>query len=147
MSGRGNSVPAPPVFLFDGHCLLCSRGVQYVLKHDRTETVRFVAIQSGEGQDLARAHGIDPDNPKSFVWVQHGAARTASTAALDLLAFTGGPLRGLGAFRIVPRPVRDFLYARIANNRYRLFGRSDHCLLPSPETRKRFVLPEDMSAG
>jgi predicted DCC family thiol-disulfide oxidoreductase YuxK len=45
----------------------------------------------------------------------------------------------LRALRIVPRPVADFVYDRVANNRYRIWGRADACLLPPPEVRARFL--------
>lgn len=143
MWGCGRLLPDAPVYLFDGHCVLCSRGVRYVLDNDATGTIRFVTIQSAEGRALAVTHGIDPDRPKSFVWVQDGRASSFSTGALNLLAFVGGPLSWMKVFRFVPGPVRDFVYARIANNRYRLFGQTKECFLPDPGTRKRFVLPGD----
>jgi predicted DCC family thiol-disulfide oxidoreductase YuxK len=114
-----------------------------VLENDATGTIRFVTIQSDEGRAIAQANGIDPDRPRSFVWMHEGKATTSSTAALNLLAFVGGPLKWMQVFGLLPKPVRDFFYARIANNRYRLFGQTRECILPDPETRKRFVLPGD----
>ncbi len=43
------------------------------------------------------------------------------------------------AGRIVPRRIRDWLYDRIARNRYRLFGKRATCLVPSPEVAARFM--------
>ena len=40
---------------------------------------------------------------------------------------------------VLPKRVRDFFYDRIARNRYRLFGRRDACLVPTPEIRSRFI--------
>jgi predicted DCC family thiol-disulfide oxidoreductase YuxK len=45
----------------------------------------------------------------------------------------------LAAGRVIPRPVRDWLYDRIARNRYRLFGRRDSCLVPSADIADRFL--------
>ena len=46
--------------------------------------------------------------------------------------------------RAIPRPIRDFLYDRVARNRYSLFGKRDACLVPTPDVRSRFIseLPE-----
>ena len=41
--------------------------------------------------------------------------------------------------RIVPRPLRDWLYDRIALNRYRLFGRRQTCFVPTDEIADRFL--------
>lgn len=47
--------------------------------------------------------------------------------------------RWIGALRIVPRPLRGRFYGRIARNRYRLFGRSELCMVPTPELSARFL--------
>jgi predicted DCC family thiol-disulfide oxidoreductase YuxK len=39
--------------------------------------------------------------------------------------------------------VRDFLYDRVARDRYRLFGRTESCLVPSPDVARRFLSGED----
>ena len=42
-------------------------------------------------------------------------------------------------FRAVPRLVRDGLYDMVARIRYRLFGRTETCLLPTPELTWHFL--------
>jgi predicted DCC family thiol-disulfide oxidoreductase YuxK len=39
----------------------------------------------------------------------------------------------------IPRVARDPLYRFVARHRYRLFGRSDQCFVPSEEQRARFM--------
>ena len=129
-----------PIFLFDGHCVLCSRGVQYVLRHEREPDIRFVAILSAEGRDLAEAHGIDPENPESFLFIKDGTAHAASSGVITLGRHVGGfsSLAIIG--KLIPRPLRDWLYYAVAKRRYRVFGRTEVCYLPTPENRHRFVL-------
>jgi predicted DCC family thiol-disulfide oxidoreductase YuxK len=50
--------------------------------------------------------------------------------------------RWVRVFSVPPRPVRDWLYDRVARNRYRLFGRTETCMVPTPELMRRFVLEE-----
>jgi len=64
---------------------------------------------------------------------------------LALVQHLNGPARLATIGRVVPRIVRDWLYDRIAGNRYRLFGRSETCLRPDAATRGRFVLPEELA--
>jgi predicted DCC family thiol-disulfide oxidoreductase YuxK len=45
-------------------------------------------------------------------------------------------------FSLLLRPVRDWLYDRIAQNRYRLFGRTESCMAPSPDLLRRFIFEE-----
>ena len=56
--------------LFDGVCVLCSRGCRFVSKRDRRGYFRFVPIQLAEGRPLAERFGIDPDRPDSFALVR-----------------------------------------------------------------------------
>ena len=136
-----------PVYVFDGHCILCSRAVQYVLKHERSPDMRFVAIQSTEGREVAKNNQVDPDDPSTFLLVINDRVLKSSDALVALIRYAGGPARALLPFRFLPRRVRDWLYARIAKNRYRIFGETDTCFVPDPETRARFVLPEPERAG
>ncbi|WP_026941720.1 thiol-disulfide oxidoreductase DCC family protein [Hellea balneolensis] len=129
-----------PIFLFDGHCVLCSRGVHYVLRYEASPDTRFVAILSGEGRKLAALHNINPENPKSFLWIENGQALAASEGVLALLRHVGGPAKFFRLGRIIPRPIRDWLYYTVAKNRYKVFGRTESCYVPTPENRDRFVL-------
>lgn len=128
------------IWLFDSHCVLCSRGVQYTLRHEKAATIRFVAIQSDEGRALVQSHDIDPDDPSTFLFIEDGVALCASDAVIALAQH----LKGLGWIarlcRIIPKRLRDAAYQLIARNRYALFGRADQCIIPTAEQRHRFVL-------
>jgi predicted DCC family thiol-disulfide oxidoreductase YuxK len=131
-----------PVWLFDSACVLCSGGVRYTLRHERAPLIRFVAIQSGAGRAIARQHGIDPENPDSFLFIDGGQALKKSDGVLALISYLDGPARLLLAGRVLPRLLRDWFYDRMARNRYRLFGKMQTCMVPDPATRQRFVLPD-----
>lgn len=131
-------------YIYDGECVLCSRAVRYVLRHDRSEPpVRFVAIKSAEGRKIAAANSVDPDDPHTFIFVEGDANHVLTEAVFGMAKRVGGPWRFIRIFRILPLPIRDWFYARLANNRYSLFGKLDECYLPTPETRHRFVLESD----
>jgi predicted DCC family thiol-disulfide oxidoreductase YuxK len=134
-----------PVWLFDGVCVLCSSGVRYVLKHERHHDMRFIAIQSDLGKALALLHGIDPENPDSFLFIEDNRALAKSDGVLALLRHINGPARVLRLGKVLPKPVRDWLYDSMARNRYRLFGKYDSCMIPDAEMQRRFVLPESPS--
>ncbi|MGX1786934.1 thiol-disulfide oxidoreductase DCC family protein [Bosea sp. NPDC055332] len=131
-----------PIWLYDGVCVLCSGGVHYTLRHERDHAIRFVAIQSREGRELALAHGIDPEEPDSFLFIENGQALAKSDGVLALTRHLNGLARLLLLGRALPKAWRDFLYDRVARNRYRLFGRKASCEMPDPATRHRFTLPE-----
>ena len=134
-------MPEAPIQLFDAHCVFCAWSTRFILAHEAAPLIRFVAITSTQGRALALAHGVNPDDPLTFLFIADGKALTASDAVLALAAQLRWPWRALGAARLIPRPLRDAAYGFIARHRYRLFGRSDACVLPSPATRARFTLP------
>jgi predicted DCC family thiol-disulfide oxidoreductase YuxK len=132
------------LMLFDGLCNFCSTSVNVALALDRRGALRFTPIQSPYGRALAERHGLDPDDPATFVFFDAGAPKLRSTAALALAARLPAPWRQLGAVAgLVPLSWRDGLYDLIAGNRYRLFGRRPTCRLPTPAERARFVTELD----
>ena len=132
-------------YVYDGECVLCSRAVHYALRHDKSDPpVRFIAIKSALGRQIAAQNGVDPDHPHSFIYVEGGRGHVLSDAVFGLAKRVGGPGRFIRIFRFVPRAIRDWFYSRIANNRYTLFGKLDACYLPPPDMRSRFVLEDDV---
>jgi Uncharacterized protein conserved in bacteria len=130
-----------PVIVFDGVCLLCSRWVRFLLKHDSAARYRFASMQSDSGRALLLAHGLDPDSPLSFLLVEEGRGYTDSDAiARVLLGLDRRRWRWLSrGMLMVPRWLRDPLYRFVARHRYRIFGRSRSCFAPAPEQRERFM--------
>ncbi|HEX7000026.1 MAG TPA: DCC1-like thiol-disulfide oxidoreductase family protein [Gammaproteobacteria bacterium] len=128
------------LLVFDGVCVLCSRWVQFVLRHDRKRQYRFAAMQTTTGRDLLARHGIDPDDPVSFLLLEGDRAYTDTEALARVLQSFGSWWAGLAILvRVVPRFVRDPLYRAIARRRYRLFGRRDTCLVPPAGMSDRFL--------
>jgi predicted DCC family thiol-disulfide oxidoreductase YuxK len=130
---------AGAIVVFDGVCVLCSGWVGFLLRHDRVRQFRFAAMQGEAGRRLLDAHGLDPDDPMSFLLVDASGARTDSDAIIAVLARLGGVWRAARLLRMVPRRLRDPLYRRFARNRYRWFGKKDACYLPSAAQRNRFL--------
>lgn len=134
------------LILFDGVCVLCSGWVQLVIARDTQERFRFVPVQSPYGNALAERFGISCDNPETNAVVFGGRAWFKSDAAITVLSSLPrlGWVRLLGA---VPRPLRDWAYDLIARNRYRWFGQTESCMLPTPELMRRFPNADRPAAG
>lgn len=133
------SGPAPVVVLFDGVCHLCNGFVDFAMARDPHGRLRFGALQSEAGQRTLREAGVDAPPLSTLVVVDGGKAYVRSDAALRALRHLRLPWPLLYAGVVVPRPLRDAVYAFVAARRYRWFGRSDTCRLPSPEEKSRFV--------
>ena len=120
------------LILFDGVCVLCSRGCGFVRKRDRRGYFRFVPMQLAEGRPLAGQLGINPDRPDSFALVANGQASVKSEAVLRIARELPG-WQWTWLFRFIPRAIRDAIYDLVARNRYRWFGRRDACILPNSD--------------
>jgi len=126
------------IVLFDGVCNFCSDSVNFIIRHDTENRFAFTPLQSEKGIELRAKYGID-DDIDSIVLIEDDRAFTKSTAALRIAKRLGGIWALAYAFIIVPRPIRDYFYELFAKYRYRLFGKKDECMLPTPEVRARFL--------
>ena len=132
------------IIVLDGVCILCNGWVQFLLRHDREQRYRFAAMQEPAGRALLAEHGLDPDDPTSFLLIEHDrgpAARISLgiTAIRRVLVGLGGAWRMFAIAAVVPRVIGDPLYLMVARNRYRWFGRHDACLMPDPANSSRFL--------
>ena len=125
--------------LFDGVCNFCSGVVRFLVARDRHGRLRFAALQSEAGEAYRRRFGFDPDALDTIIVIEGDRHLVKSDAALHIARELGGAWPLLGALRILPRGLRDWAYARFAERRYRWFGRSEECLVPTPELRERFL--------
>jgi predicted DCC family thiol-disulfide oxidoreductase YuxK len=127
------------VILFDGVCNFCNGAINLVLKQDRHDQFRFAPLQSVAGQQLLRQHQLPVNDFESFVLVMDGKIYQKSTAALKVMRRLPWVWQPLQLFWIVPRPLRDAVYAFVARNRYRWFGKKESCMIPTPQMRARFL--------
>ncbi len=133
-----------PVILYDGVCGLCNRLVQFVLKRDKRDRFRFASLQSEFASSLLQRHGRDPrDLDTVYVVVEYAQPTerllARSNAILFLLKELGGIWRLAALVKILPLTMRDGIYKLVAQNRYRVFGKYDACMLPEPKHRAKFL--------
>jgi len=126
------------LILFDGVCVLCSRWARFVIVRDPAARFRFVAVQEPYGTSLADILGIDREFPETNAAILAGRAYFKSDAAIAVLSQLPGFgwVRGL---RWIPRRLRDAAYDIVARNRYRWFGRSETCLVPTADLARHFL--------
>jgi predicted DCC family thiol-disulfide oxidoreductase YuxK len=75
----------------------------------------------------------------SNLLVLEGRVYTELDAFIEIARRFDGFWRLMPILYVIPRPLRDWLYLRIARNRYRWFGKRDTCYLPTPELAARFL--------
>lgn len=136
---------ANPIILFDGVCGLCNRSVQFLLKHDKAERLRFASLQSEFAEKVLSRHGIDPkDLDTLHVVLNCDRPDEQVLMRSDAVLRAGRELGGAWTIpatiaRLIPRALRDLVYRFVARNRYQVFGKSESCMLPDPAQRHRFL--------
>ncbi len=127
------------IIVFDAKCLLCDHWVRFLLKHDKRHVFRFASIQGANGQALLAQAGLRVEGLETLLLVDGVRHWQHTGAILRVLGALGWPWRLAWAAWLVPAPLRDMLYRAIARNRYRIFGKSEVCLLPAPAHAGRFL--------
>lgn len=128
-----------PIIVFDAECVLCSAHARFVLRHDRRGHFRLASMQGEAGSALYRRFGIDPADPETMIVVTGDGVLRDSDAVLAVWRGLGWPWRAVGLFALVPRRLRDATYRWIARNRYQLFGKREHCVLPDAGKAERIL--------
>lgn len=126
------------IVLFDGVCNFCNSAVNFIIRRDHLNHFKFAPLQSELGLELRAKYQID-ERVDSIILVEDDKAFMHSTAGLRIAKGLGGIYSWAYVFIIVPAFIRDFVYKTFAKNRYRLFGKRDVCMMPTPEVRMRFL--------
>lgn len=129
------------VVLYDGVCVLCSGLFRFVTARDPEAFFRFTAIQSSHGHWLALRLGIDPGHPRTNAVILDGHAFLGADAVIQILSRLRGWCWLARMAWLVPRPVRNWLYDRVARDRYRWFGQTETCMIPDPALA-RHIFPD-----
>ena len=128
------------VVLFDGVCNFCNSSINFIIEHDKKNYFKFAPLQSEIAQTLLKENNLDSPDIDSVILIEDGKAFTHSTAALKISRDLGGIWSVGYVFIVIPKFIRDFFYKLFAKNRYRLFGKKDACMMPTPEIRAKFLI-------
>jgi predicted DCC family thiol-disulfide oxidoreductase YuxK len=130
--------PEKPVILFDGVCNLCNSSVNFVIDRDPQGTIYFAPLQSEYARKILEKHQIGMEL-NTIVLLEGGKVYDRSTAALRVARLLNGPWPLLYGSILIPRFIRDGVYRWIARNRYKWFGKTQACRVPTPELQARFL--------
>jgi predicted DCC family thiol-disulfide oxidoreductase YuxK len=128
-----------PILIFDGNCVLCSTFVQFILRTDKGRHFRLLSAQSLLGTALYRHLGLASVDYETNILLEDGHAWLKSEGSIRVFERLGFPWSLMSIGRLLPRPLRDWLYERIARNRLRWFGVRETCYLPDPSQADRFL--------
>jgi predicted DCC family thiol-disulfide oxidoreductase YuxK len=129
-----------PIIIFDGFCALCAGWAAFVLRHDPAGVFRLLPAQSAIGNALYIHYGLDPQKDyETNILLAGGTAHFKSESSIRMLEGLGFPWSLAGLFRIVPMTLRDKIYAVVARNRLRWFGKRTACYRPDQRYADRFL--------
>ncbi len=134
--------PAPlpsQLLLFDGVCGMCNAGVNFLMRIDRTRTLRYAPLQ-GETTDALRAlHPSIPATIDTVIFVDEGVLYFRSKAVTRVARYLPWPWKMASFFSVFPAWLMDPPYRLVAHFRYTIFGKKDVCRIPAPEERALFL--------
>lgn len=130
------------LLIFDGHCVLCSRGVQFILARDPHGTTCFAAIQEKVPQALYAHYGLDADRFDTFMVLRDGLPYLKWKGVCMAARLMPAPWHWLGAIgSLVPSIVGDGIYDVVQRHRIGWFGAREVCFIPAAHHRVRLLPP------
>ena len=111
----------PLAVVYDGHCRLCVGSVERLKRWATADRLRFVALQDPEAKVLLPGKS-DAELQGEMHVVEAGRAYAGADGWYRLARF--GPLWTAWVAWVTPRFLARPVYAWIARNRYRWFGRT-----------------------
>lgn len=130
----------PLLVLFDGVCNVCNATVLFLIDRDPKERLRFASLQSEAGEKVLQEHKLVSDLDTVIVIDgEQDKVYTRSAAALRITRELRFPWPIFWIFVVIPRFLRDWAYSAFAKRRYKWFGKSDQCRIPTPELKRRFL--------
>lgn len=127
------------LILFDGVCNFCNASVNFIIDRDHQNQFVFASLQSPMGQEILKKHQKPLANFDSLVLIQNEMLYEKSTAALMIAKQLVLPWSLFQYFLILPKFFRDPFYNLIAKYRYRLFGKSEVCRIPTPAEKSKIL--------
>lgn len=127
------------IILFDDVCVLCNGWVKFLIKYDRNNQFKLASVQSPIGQEILKFYAMPTDHFDTMLTIYKGQLYTESTAFLKVMQHLGMPFNFLSVGYLCPAFLRNFLYKKIAFNRYRIFGKTEACVLPTAQNKHHFL--------
>ncbi|TMO72187.1 thiol-disulfide oxidoreductase [Pseudoalteromonas sp. S3785] len=127
------------IILFDAQCKLCSAWCNFIISNDANVIFKLCSVQSPKGALLLTHFGFSTTQYASMVYLQNGKAYTQSHAFFEVVKQLGYPYKLATVFSFLPNTFNNWLYDKIALNRYTLFGKYNYCRIPSPDDAKHYL--------
>jgi predicted DCC family thiol-disulfide oxidoreductase YuxK len=126
------------IILFDGVCAFCNTVVRFIYARDTRGYFRFAPLQSEFAKELLAPYGMT-NVLDSALLIENGTVSDYSTTVFRIMRHLKFPWPLLYPLIFIPRPLRDFGYHIVAENRYKWFGKHESCPVPPAGLAERFL--------
>jgi predicted DCC family thiol-disulfide oxidoreductase YuxK len=106
--------------------------------YDPEAKFKFTAFQTRAGKEILEKLGFNSQNVETFFLIKDEKLFTKSDAALEIAKDLKGFWKSLFLFKVLPKGIRNWIYTILAKNRYKFFGKREHCLVPTDDIKARF---------
>jgi predicted DCC family thiol-disulfide oxidoreductase YuxK len=127
------------IVLFDGVCNYCNDKINFIIKNDKHDVFRFVALQSETGQKIINYLGIDSSIDSIILYEPGYAYFIKSEAVFRIIKHLSSSVRLLLFFNFIPTSIKNIFYDIIAKNRYNWYGKKESCMMPTEEVKRKFI--------
>ena len=127
------------IVLFDGVCNYCNDKINFIIKNDKYDVFRFVALQSEIGQKIIKYLGIDISVDSIILYEPGYAYFIKSEAVFRIIKHLSSSVRLLLFFNFIPTSIKNIFYDLIPKNRYNWYGKKESCMIPTEEVKRKFI--------
>ena len=112
---------------YDGVCGLCDGFVELLVKLDKNKKLKFSSLQGKSGRILLNKLNLDLEEFDTVLFKVNDQVYTKSTAVFKIINSIGGIIKLFLVFNLLPRRFNDWIYSKVAKNRFKIFGKLDKC--------------------
>ena len=127
------------IVFFDGECNFCDASVQFIIKYDKNNLMKFASQQSEVGKKILSNFGYDNISLDTIIFLKNNKLYTKTNAIIEICRLLKGFPRYLIILKIIQENTRDYFYSIFSKHRYRLFGKKSECMIPRLEIRNKFL--------
>ncbi|MCK4864563.1 MAG: thiol-disulfide oxidoreductase DCC family protein [Gammaproteobacteria bacterium] len=140
MNTKNNNIPyinnKDKLILFDGICKLCNAWCRFIIRYDKNHIFKLASMQSEKGQAILKNLELPTEHFETMLYIEHNIIYEKSNAFIKIVKHLPLPIKLLFLLKIIPGLFRDFIYDRIALNRYKMFGEYNKCTLPTDDDNR-----------
>ena len=115
------------IVYYDGVCGLCDGFVELLVKLDKKKKLKFSSLQGESGKILLNKLNLDLEEFDTVLFKVNDQVYTKSTAVFKIINSIGGIIKLFLVFNLLPRRFNDWIYSKVAKNRFKIFGKLDKC--------------------